>query len=126
MYIKIYTKSQLILLRNLNRLIGKYEIPLEVLKAVEKILKAKTTGEEGFVAIILKPVTSDLAQLKDILDCYPQKLKIKEDVKQLEVLDTGTWMTKKKNWYQDCFELKGSKDRVYVLYSVRLKPYYEE
>lgn len=126
MYIKVYTKSQLILLRSVNHLLGKYTIPLEVLKTVERILRDEKTGENGFVAIILKPVTSDLAELKDILNCYPQKLKLQEEVNELEVVDNGTWMTKRKNWYKDCFKLKGTDDKVYVLYAVKLKVYYDE
>ena len=38
MYIKIYNKSQLILLEQINPLLGKYRLPLELLKEVEKIL----------------------------------------------------------------------------------------
>ena len=38
MYIKIYNKSQLILLEQINPLFGKYRLPLELLTEVEKIL----------------------------------------------------------------------------------------
>ena len=52
MYIKIYTKSQLVLLRGVNRLFRKkYRLPQEILNRVEAILMVKELGENGFVAV---------------------------------------------------------------------------
>ena len=49
MYIKIYTKSQLVLLRSVNRLFRKkYRLPQEILNRVEAILMVKDLGEHGF------------------------------------------------------------------------------
>lgn len=77
MYIKIYNKSQLILLEQMNPLLGKYEIPLELLGEVERILKCEKIDKKGFIAILLNPV-------------------------------------------------KGEKSRVFVVYSLRLRSYYDE
>lgn len=49
MYIKIYNKSQLILLEQINPLLGKYRLPLELLKEVEKILVCEKIGKKGFI-----------------------------------------------------------------------------
>ena len=48
MYIKIYNKSQLILLEQINPLLGKYRLPLELLAEVEKILACEKIGKKGF------------------------------------------------------------------------------
>lgn len=52
MYIKIYSKSQLILLRRLKPLFKrKYQLPNGILNKVENILKERELGKSGFVAI---------------------------------------------------------------------------
>lgn len=46
MYIKIYNRSQLILLEQINPLLGKYRLPLELLTEVEKILACEKIGKK--------------------------------------------------------------------------------
>lgn len=126
MYIKIYNKSQLILLEQMNPLLGKYEIPLELLGEVERILKCEKIGKKGFIAILLNPVKGDIQEILNVLDCYPQKLKICSEVERIEVSDNRLWMTKRRHWYKDCFKVKGEKSKVFVVYSLRLRSYYDE
>ena len=84
MYIKIYTKSQLILLRRLKPLLKKkYQLPDEIMDKIEIILKDRKLGKSGFVAILLELITNDITGIKDILDCYPRKLHIGEDNYQI-------------------------------------------
>ena len=45
MYIKIYTRSQLVLLRQLNTMLGKYQIPGEILEEADKLLDRKNWEE---------------------------------------------------------------------------------
>ena len=90
MYIKIYLKSQLILLRRLKPLFKrKYQLPNGILNKVENILKERELGKSGFVAILLEPVTDDMTGIKDILDCYPRRLHIGEEVEDISVMDDG-------------------------------------
>lgn len=126
MYIKIYNKSQLILLEQMNPLLGKYEIPLELLKKVERILTYERIGQKGFIAILLSPVKGDIQEILNVLNYYPHRLKICSDAEQIEIPDNRLWMAKRKNWYKDCFKVKGEKSKVFVIYSIRLKPYYDE
>ena len=50
MYIKIYSKSQLILLRRLRPLFKrKYLLPEKILNKAERILKEKKLGKSGFI-----------------------------------------------------------------------------
>lgn len=107
MYIKIYSKSQLILLRRLKPLFKrKYQLPNGILNKVENILKERELGKSGFVAILLEPVTDDMTGIKDILDCYPRRLHIGEEVEDVSVMDDGS--------------------KIYAIYSMTLKSLYGE
>ena len=117
MYIKIYNKSQLILLEQINPLLGKYRLPLELLAEVEKILACEKIGKKGFIAILLNPVKGDIQEILNVLDYYPQRLQLCSDVEQIDISDNRLWMTKRKHWYEDCFKVKGEKSKVFVVYS---------
>lgn len=126
MYIKIYTKSQLLLLRNLNNLLKKYQVPKEILRTVEVILQEKRLGKKGFIAIFIEPVVDDLVEIEDGINCYPSKLNMCDDVEGINVSSNNTWMTKKRSWYMDVCKMKGEKSWVYAIYSLRLREYYDE
>ncbi len=126
MYIKIYTKSQLVLLRSVNRLFRKkYRLPQEILNRVEAILMVKDLGEHGFVAVLLDPVENDMTGIEDVLDCYPYILKDDEDVENVSVDESDTWLTKGKEWYMDTLKIKGEKSWIYALYSMTMQRIYK-
>ena len=126
MYIKIYTKSQLVLLRSVNRLFRKkYRLPQEILNRVEAILMVKDLGEHGFVAVLLDPVENDMTGIEDVLNCYPYILKDNEDVENILVDESDTWLTKGKEWYMDTLKIKGEKSWIYVLYSMTMQRIYK-
>ena len=126
MYIKIYTKSQLVLLRSVNRLFRKkYRLPQEILNRVEAILMVKELGENGFVAVLLDPVENDMTGIEDVLNCYPYILKDNEDVENISVDESDTWLTKGKEWYMDTLKIKGEKSWIYVLYSMTMQRIYK-
>lgn len=125
MYIKIYTKSQLVLLRSVNRLFRKkYRLPQEILNRVEAILMVKDLGEHGFVAVLLDPVENDMTGIEDVLNCYPRLLKDGEDVTDVPVEETNTWQTKGKEWYMDTLKIKGEKSWIYAIYSMTVERIY--
>ena len=126
MYIKIYTKSQLVLPRSVNRLFRKkYRLPQEILNRVEAILMVKDLGEHGFVAVLLDPVENDMTGIEDVLNCYPYILKDDEDVENVSVDESDTWLTKGKEWYMDTLKIKGEKSWIYVLYSMTVQRIYK-
>ena len=126
MYIKIYTKSQLVLLRSVNRLFRKkYRLPQEILNRVEAILMVKKLGEHRFVAVLLDPVENDMTGIEDVLNCYPYILKDNEDVENISVDESDTWLTKGKEWYMDTLKIKGEKSWIYVLYSMTMQRIYK-
>ena len=125
MYIKIYTKSQLVLLRSVNRLFRKkYRLPQEILNRVEAILMVKDLGEHGFVAVLLDPVENDMTGIEDVLTCYPRVLKDGEDVVDVAVEETNKWLTKGKEGYMDTLKIKGEKSWIYAIYYMTVERIY--
>ena len=102
----------------------KYQLPNEILDKAEMILKDRELGKSGFVAILLEPVTNDIAGIKDILDCYPRKLHIGEDIEDISVIDNGNWLTRHREWYLDTLKLQDDGSKVYAIYSMTLKALY--
>lgn len=121
MYIKIYTKSQLILLRSLIPLIkNKYKLPSGILDKVYQILEDDSLGKHGFVAILINPVQNDVVGIKDVLNCYPYKLKVMGDIRDVDVEEQDSWMTKDREWYMDVLRVKKQSSYIYVIYSMTL------
>lgn len=102
----------------------KYQLPNEILDKVEAILEDRKLGKSGFVAILLEPITNDITGIKDILDCYPRKLHIGEDIEDVSVIDDGNWLTRHREWYLDTLKLQDDGSKVYAIYSMTLKTLY--
>lgn len=81
MYIKIYTRSQLVLLRQLNILLGKYQIPGEILEEADKLLDRKKLGRSGFIAVMIEPLTDSVEEVKMLLNCYPKRIEVSEHIR---------------------------------------------
>ena len=127
MHIKIYSKSQLVLFRSVNKLFRKkYRLPQGVLDRIEAILMVKELGEHGFIAVLIEPVENDITEIEDELNCYPRVLKDGEDIVDVPVKETNTRMTKGKEWYMDTLKMKGEKSWIYVIYSMTIKRIYAQ
>lgn len=127
MHIKIYSKSQLVLFRSVNKLFRKkYRLPQGVLDRIEAILMVKELGEHGFIAVLIEPVENDITEIEDELNCYPRVLKDGEDIVDVPVKETNTRMTKGKEWYMDTLKMKGEKSWIYVIYSMTIKRIYDQ
>ena len=127
MHIKIYSKSQLVLFRSVNKLFRKkYRLPQGVLDRIEAILMVKELGEHGFIAVLIEPVENDTTEIEDELNCYPRVLKDGEDIADVPVKETNTRMTKGKEWYMDTLKMKGEKSWIYVIYSMTIKRIYDK
>ena len=127
MHIKIYSKSQLVLLRSVNKLFRKkYRLPQGVLERIEAILMVKELGEHGFIAVLIEPVENDITEIEDELNCYPRVLKDGEDIVDVPVKETNTRMARGKEWYMDRLKMKGEKSWIYVIYSMTIKRIYDQ
>ena len=87
--IKIYTPSQLVLLRNINPLLGRLRIPREIIKRMDYILESGELGEQGFLLLLLYPVFDDIRQIEDAVNMYPLKLDFAEEMQREEIRDVS-------------------------------------
>ena len=124
MYIKIYSKSQMELLRSLNPLLKEYQIPTGVVQYADRILRTEKMGRNGFIAILLEPLEDDFTGIKDILNYYPHKLKFRGDIVDVPVEETHTHMTEKREWYMDTIKIKKENSYIYFIYCMTLKALY--
>lgn len=123
--IKIYKESQLVLLRNIIPLLRKrYRIPYEVIEKAEKILQNVNLGRTGFILIILEPLQNDMAEMQDIVNYYPHKLKIDGDISDVQLEEKNVWLSKDKEWYLDIWKIKKESSYIYILYCMTLERLY--
>ena len=119
--IKIFTKCQLILLRNINPFLGHYKLPYKVLKKIDHILEEEALGEQGFLVIILNPVRDDIREIEDAVNVYPLKVQFPNDLEREEILKCDCGMARGKEWFLDKLSIQGTDSHVYILYSMRQK-----
>lgn len=127
MYIKIYTKSQLVLLRNLMPMFKKkYRLPSGIFDKVETVLVSRKLGRTGFIAILLEPIESgdDAVQIEDILNCYPHHLILEDDIEDVTVKEDGTWLTEGREWYMDTWKIQKESSYIYIIYSMSMDVLY--
>lgn len=125
MFIKIYKKSQLLLLRSLLAFFKeRYRLPKEILDTAGRALGYRKLGRTGFVAILPIPIRNDMVEIRDILNLYPHELKIKGDVIDVPTETQDTWLTKDRQWYMDILKIKGENSHIYVIYSITIETLY--
>lgn len=108
----------------MNYLLGRYRIPREVLKKVEYALEECKLDAQSFVIIILNPVRDDTCEIEDAVNAYPTKLLFNDDARYIEVENSTHEMVKGREWYMNSVQVKGTKTRVYILYSLLRKDLY--
>lgn len=84
--IKIFSKSQLILLRNINPLLGKYKLPPKILKRMDYILEDANLGKHGFLIVVMTPVKGDIREIEDAVNAYPFEAEFLDEVDWQETL----------------------------------------
>lgn len=125
-FIKIYTRSQLVLLRSLNRLLGRYRLPRELLKRIDYILEDGSLGRKGFVLVLLDSVRDDVREIEDAINMYPIKVELENDVIRLEIRDGGSPMTREREWYLNYVQVHKTARRIGVIYSIQKKHLYKQ
>lgn len=97
--IKIYTKSQLILLRNVNPFLRRYRLPKKVLKRIDYILEEEHLGKQGFLLILLAPVKDDIREIENGANVYPLKLEFTADLECIKVRNIESGKIKSKELF---------------------------
>lgn len=117
MYIKISKRSQLITLRSLNPYLGKHRVPGEILHELEKLRKSKCHGKGDFIALFLKPVKDDTAEILDALQIYLAKAEF-NDNNFYQIAASGK---KKAVWMCAELRIRKTKQKIFAVYSIREK-----
>lgn len=119
--IKIYTKSQLVLLRNINSMLGRYKVPREIIKQMDYILEEEVLGVQGFLIVLLNPVRDDIREIEDTVNVYPLEIEFHNDLKREEIKDISCEIARDREWYLNKVSIKGTDSQVCVLYSIMKK-----
>lgn len=119
--IKIYTKSQLVLLRNINSMLGRYKVPREIIKQMDYILEEEVLGVQGFLIVLLNPVRDDIREIEDTVNAYPLEIEFHNDLKREEIKDISCEIARDREWYLNKVSIKGTDSQVCVLYSIMKK-----
>lgn len=123
--IKIFTKCQLILLRNVNPLLGRYRLPQGVLKRIDHILEEEVLGEQGFLVVLLNPVRDDVREIEDAVNVYPLKVEFINELERGDIQNHDCGMVKGKEWFLNKLCIQGTDSYVYVLYFIMQKHLYK-
>lgn len=124
--IKIFTKSQLILLRNINPLLGRYRLPKGILKRMDCILEEGVLGKQGFLVVLLNPVRDDVREIEDAVSLYPQKIEFTNELEREEMQDAGCGTAKGREWFLNKLHIQGTDSHVYALYFILRKHLYKK
>ena len=116
--IKVFTKCQLVLLRNMNPLLGRYRLPREIIKRMDYILEEQCLGEQGFLIAILPPVRDDVREIEDAVNVYPLEAVLANDLERVELQETDCRMARNREWFQNKLCIQETNSYIYVLYSV--------
>ena len=121
--IKIFSKSQLILLRNINPLLKRYRLPRSVLRRIDYILEEDLLGIRGFIIVILTPVRDDIREIEDAVNLYPLKVTFTDEWGCVEKQDTDRITAKNKEWFAEKLYIQSWNSYVYVLYYMSNKAF---
>lgn len=114
--IRIRTISQWYLLKQLNNYLGKCAVPKEVMERIFYLLYSKSLGRDGYIALCLEKIEDDYVGVEEVLDIYPHKIIIPEDI---GVIPTKTKKGNIKNWYISDISVCGQKSKIILVYKAK-------
>ncbi|MBA2213615.1 hypothetical protein [Sellimonas intestinalis] len=119
MFIKITDRSQLFLLRQLNRYLGKRKLPDAVLGLIRQILKDEVKSVHDYIALFLDPIQDDTISIYDALHLHPYTFTEWDRDFELDVKDRrdGNRIT----WSGYGVEVRETGGKIYLIYSMRKK-----
>lgn len=123
--IKIFSKSQLILLRNINPLLGRYRLPKRIVKKMDYILEEENLGQQGFLIAIVEPVRDDVREIEDAVNVYLCQLQFLDEIERQETQDTDRSNKKGREWFLKKLHIQETDSYIYVLYYILKKHLYK-
>ncbi len=123
--IKIFSESQLILLRNINPLLGRYRLPKRILKKMDYILEEENLGQQGFLIAIVEPVRDDVREIEDAVNVYPWQIQFLDEIERQETQDIDRSNKKGREWFLKKLHIQETDSYIYVLYYILKKHLYK-
>lgn len=123
--IKIFSESQLILLRNINPLLGRYRLPKRILKKMDYILEEENLGQQGFLIAIVEPVRDDVREIEDAVNVYPCQIQFLDEIERQETQDIDRSNKKGREWFLKKLHIQETDSYIYVLYYILKKHLYK-
>ena len=121
--IKIFSENQLLLLRNINPLLGKYRLPKRILKRMHYILE-EDLGPQGCLIVIVTPVRDDTHDIEDAVNVYPFKVQFSDSIEGQEIKDMDYSDSKGREWFLEKLHIQETNSDIYVLYFILKKHLY--
>ena len=119
--IKIFSENQLLLLRNINPLLGKYKLPKRILKRMHYILE-EDLGPQGCLIVIMTPVRDDIHDIEDAVNVYPFKAQFSDSMEEQEIKDMD--YSDSREWFLEKLHIQETNSDIYVLYFILKKHLY--
>lgn len=123
--IKIFSESQLILLRNINPLLGRYRLPKRILKKMDYILEEENLGQQGFLIAIVEPVRDDVREIEDAVNVYPWQIQFLDEIERQKTQDIDRSNKKGREWFLKKLHIQETDSYIYVLYYILKKHLYK-
>ena len=117
MYLKIVNESQLELLKQVNKYLGKRKLPKEALRMVRVILEKESLGIHGYIALLLKPVKDDTRGICDKIRFYPYTMGEDKDY----FCNVKVKGNPKIVWSCYMIQVKETGGRIFLIYSMKKK-----
>ena len=112
--IRIRTVSQWHLLKQINRYLGKKQIPEEVIVRIYYILHAKELGKDGFIVLCLDRIKDNCLEVEDAVGMYQNKIRIEEKIDEIPIRSRKG---RQKSWYITHVKMKSQK--IQLIYTTK-------
>lgn len=118
MFIKMRKKAELKMLKQVNPLLVNEGIPMEIFERIEELYENKDMGREGYIALWLTVVKSDVSDILEELGIDFEKVYIPDDnLYPIDIKSTEHPLTKEHPWNSYYITLPESRGKIYVVYS---------
>lgn len=122
MYLKIINESQLELLKQINKYLGKRKLPKEALRIVRVILDKESLEIHDYIALFLKPVKDDTRGICDKIRFYPYTMGEDKDY----FCSVKVKGNSKIVWSCYMIQIKETGARIFLIYPMKKKDIYKK
>lgn len=122
MQIKIFSQSQLSILRNINPLLKDHKIPRMVLHEIGYIFEFKKKNPNDYVILFFNPLKNDSIEILDKLQLYIEDVTdIDNNLHTIKVKGKAHPMKKNRIWSWYAIFVPSNDRTIFVVYSMKKK-----